>query len=279
MHAFDDVKAGAEIDPSDDLPTPIKETDGLEPAAEGADQDDDGSDVLEDVEYEGKIYQAPKALKGALMRHADYTRKTQELAAERRAAESERAWHAESQDTRTALAALQHKMAAVEQVDWPTLQREDPEAAEQLRLHAAALVEAHGHLTADLEARHAEHEALRQQAHAERLRDGHAVLSRDIEGWSPELAGRLAKFASSEFGVTPEELAEVHDPRLVKLLHAAYVAANAGRLNRQAQRHVDAQASRPAATVGGRAAAGKDPNRMSTEEWMRHRNSQLRRQR
>ena len=58
-----------------------------------------------------------------------------------------------------------------------------------------------------------------------------------------------------------------------------YVGANAGRLNKQAQRHVDAQASRPAATVAGRAAATKDPNRMSTDEWMRHRNAQLRRQR
>jgi hypothetical protein len=269
MESSDDPKLAAEAD----------ETDGLESGFEPDSNDGAQGDELEDIEYEGKVYQAPKALKAALMRQADYTRKTQELAAERRVVEAERTLHAQTQETRSALAALEHKMAAVEAVDWQALQRDDPEAAEQLRRHAQMLVEAHRHLAADLDARQAQYHAAEQHTHAERLREGHAALSRDIEGWSPELAGRLAEFATSEFGVTPQELAEVHDPRLVKLLHAAYVAANAGRLNRQAQRHVDAQASRPAATVGGRAAAGKDPNRMSTEEWMRHRNSQLRRQR
>jgi hypothetical protein len=264
--------------PRDDL-EPAGESDGLDALEATDDAPSDRGAELEDIEFEGKVYQAPKALKGAFLRHADYTRKTQELADERRAVEEERARHGESRETRAALMSLEQKMAAVERVDWQALRRDDPEAAERLRQHAGALVDAHQSLAADLAAGEAEQQVAQQQAHHERLREGHAILSRDIEGWSPELAGRLSQFASSEFGVTPQELAEVHDPRLVKLLHAAYVAANAGKLNRQAQRHVDAQASRPAATVGGRAAAGKDPNRMSTEEWMRHRNSQLRRQR
>src|SRR5204863_9648598 len=116
-----------------------------------------------------------------------------------------------------------------------------------------------------------------QQDRAAKVHEGHAVLERELTGWSPQMARQLASFAVDAFGVTPEELAEVHDPRIVKLLHAAYPGANARGLNRQAQRHADAQTSRPAATVGGRAAAGKDPSRMNTAEWMRYRNPQLRR--
>ncbi len=62
-----------------------EETDAAE--APAPDDDDDGDGLVE-VQHEGKTYTVPTALKGALMRHADYTRKTQELAQHRRALEA-----------------------------------------------------------------------------------------------------------------------------------------------------------------------------------------------
>ena len=50
----------------------------------------DDDDELDEHEHEGKKYKIPRVLKPALMMHADYTQKTQEVAEQRRAVEAER---------------------------------------------------------------------------------------------------------------------------------------------------------------------------------------------
>src|SRR5437868_9942337 len=52
----------------------------------------------DEIEHEGRKYQVPKALKPLLLMQADYTRKTQEVAEQRRAVQAERqALHQTSQ--------------------------------------------------------------------------------------------------------------------------------------------------------------------------------------
>jgi hypothetical protein len=259
----------------EDTPAP-EEFDGLEGVADAEGAEPEGGGELEDIEHEGKTYQVPKALKGAFLMQADYTRKTQELAAERRAVEEGRAIDAETLNLRASLVAIEEKIAACGALDWDRVSREDPEGAEQLQAHIAELAAAHAALSENLGQVETYRSQAQQEARLAQLHQGHAELSRDLPGWSPELAQRLARFAATEFGASAREIAEIDDPRMVKLLHAAYVGANAGAMSRGAQRHAEAQASRPAATVDGRASAGKSPNRMSTDEWMRHRNKQLR---
>jgi hypothetical protein len=94
-------------------------------------------------------------------------------------------------------------------------------------------------------------------------------LSREIDGWSPEVAARLVEYAAA-FGVTREELAQTADPRLWKLLHRAFQAEMAGRDAARAQ----AVEVRPAVTVAGRGEAAGVRDALSTREWMRRRNEQ-----
>lgn len=58
--------------------------DGAEPSettdAESGQETPQTEEELEEAEYEGKQYRVPKELKNALLRQADYTRKTQEIA-------------------------------------------------------------------------------------------------------------------------------------------------------------------------------------------------------
>jgi len=182
-------------------------------------------DDLEEMEIEGRRHLIPRVLKGGFLMHADYTRKTQALAAERAALEAERASvragppHAEVE----ALAAAQGAVEQFSAVDWEALAREDPERAraawEQFQA-AAAQQEALG-LSLAARALAEEREAL------ETLRRGHFELARDIPNWSPKLADDMSRFALAEFGFTPEEVAAVNDPRLVKLLHRAWNGAAA----------------------------------------------------
>jgi hypothetical protein len=94
-----------------------------------ADQADDEDDDGEEVEWEGNQYRLPKGIKDALLRQADYTRKTQEVAETRREAEAAKvAVYQQAQLFQSAgplLVQQQDAMAKLEELDrtqptpWP----------------------------------------------------------------------------------------------------------------------------------------------------------------
>lgn len=261
--------------------------------AQSVDDDDtpdsagDDADDTFDLEVDGQVHTLPGALKGAFLRHADYTRKTQELAAHRRALEAERAAVAahleagqgEATD-RAHLLALDHQLTAFSRIDWQALSQTDPQRAhalwsqaeQTLRLrdeYAAAIAhhESHGRIAAAREA-------------AERMAQAGQVLARDIEGWSPETAGKLVDYAQTH-GVTLDEMRAADDPRVWKILHRAWQADQASQKDEAAKAATQAQAVRPAVLVSGGAAGGGGGVRdeLATKEWMKRRNDAVRRSR
>jgi hypothetical protein len=224
----------------------------------------------------------PAALKGALMRHADYTRKTQALAQHRQALEGARQALAEAAAAHGAdlrehgrVALLGDHIDQLSQLDWQALQQQDPAQAQALLHQLFQLRQAHEIAAGRLQHRQAVAAFDRQREHARRVEHGHAALQSEIDGWSPELAGRLARYAAGQ-GITTEELDELSDPRLVKILHHACLGHEAQQQASAAKRLAKAQAVRPAIEVGGSGGGPTDPNRMSTDDWMRHRRGQLR---
>ena len=92
----------------------------------------EGPETFE-LELDGETHVLPAALKGAFLRQADYTRKTQELAEHRRALEAERRAMAEHRDAmqgelgdRAVLAALDRSLDEYEGVDWDALAQTEP---------------------------------------------------------------------------------------------------------------------------------------------------------
>ena len=82
-----------------------------------------------EVEYDGQTYSVPAALKDALLRQADYTRKTQEVAEGRKALDADRMAHSRSSETARAhiqdaarIVALNDQLAHYDKIDWGTLQ-------------------------------------------------------------------------------------------------------------------------------------------------------------
>lgn len=233
---------------------------------------------LFELELDGQVHTLPAALKGAFLRQADYTRKTQELAEHRRAVEAERqmlaeraAAHEGASRDRIQLAALDHQLETFQGVDWEAYAAQDPAGAQALWGRFQAVAAARGQL-ADALAHHesrAELESARQAAEA--MTETGRQLAREIEGWSPEVAGKLVEYAQA-FGVTLEELGQMADPRLWRLLHKAWKADQAAGQEAQA----GAQAIRPAVLVsGGGAGSGGVRDELSTKEWMRRRNEQM----
>jgi hypothetical protein len=223
------------------------------------------------LEMDGQAHTLPIALKGAFLRQADYTRKTQELASHRRAREAERAAVAEATHDRLQLAALDHQLAGFEGVDWQAYANADPDAAQALHDRFQALLEARGRLVQAV----AQHEHGRRlqaaQDAAQAMAETGRTLAREIPGWSPELAARLAEYALAQ-GVTHEELAAASDPRVWKVLHKAYRAEEGAKHAPGAS----TQAVRPAVSVAGAAASsGGVRDELATKDWMRRRNEQV----
>lgn len=231
-----------------------------------------------ELELDGETHTLPIALKGAFLRQADYTRKTQELAQHRRGLEAERAAVAQqaqaaagAMSDRAHLAALDQHLTRLGGIDWRALAQQNPQRAQALwarfqqtqglrRRYGQAVAhhETHGRLNADREA---------AQAMAETGR----VLAREIPGWSPELAAKLSDYAVSQ-GVTLEELKAASDPRIWKVLHKAFQAEHAA-----GGEGAKATEVRPAVTVAGATSGGGGVrDELATKEWMRRRNDQLR---
>jgi hypothetical protein len=250
--------------------------DEIEPEAEAPEPET----VL--IQHEGRTYQLPAALKGALMRQADYTRKTQELAHQRRLLDAGRQVLAEQAKRHgdhlmdhARLAGLDDQIGRLEQLNWPVLQRQNPAQAQQLLNQLFQMKQAREIAAGHLSHKQAVRAFEQQRQHARQVEHAQAVVARDIEGWSPERAGRLVQYALSH-GITEDELQTLADPRLVTILHHACLGHEAQQQASAARRLAKAQAVRPAIEVGGSGSGPTDPNRMSTDDWMKHRRGQLR---
>ena len=231
-----------------------------------------GEGDIEAVEHQGKTYRIPKALKPALMMHADYTRKTQELADGRRALDGERqALVQEGQARQRFLqdhqgdvarhTALSHQLAAFSDIDWGGLQAQDPQRAAELWESYNALHDHRDALRESLNFAQAQRELMDQHDLAEAVNHCQAVLARDIEGWSPQLGYELGAFAQAAFGFAPDELSQVTDPRMIKALHLAAIGQQAQQQSSRARRIAARQGTAPARTLkgqSGRFAPGAD---------------------
>lgn len=271
-------------------------TDGIELEAEvGTDVhvepqlDDDGNpiedhavdDDYEEIERDGKKAKVPAWLKPELMMHADYTRKTQEVAEARRAFEAERqsATEADEQElsARANISLIDRQLAQFAQVNWNQFNDSDPFEAQKAFQQFQLLKDARGSAESFLTQAQAQRTERQTQETAKLVQEGAAVLARDIPGWSPDLSAKLQAFGTKAYGLSGSEFDNILDPRAVKLLHAAYQWDQYEAKNKKAQSIQRQQEVTPAATVGRASAPPKGlDDRLSADEWTRRRNEQLR---
>ena len=271
------------------------DTDETEGQADEAPPEDD----TEEIERDGVKYRIPKALKDDLLRQADYTRKTQEVAETRRAL-AERA-QALSQQAQLAEATLEDRanLKLIEQTlaQYSGWTRDDWAAYEAHHGPGSASV-ASAMLTQHAEARtqfkeaisraESEIQAISERNAANAVAQAEAELSREIEGWGLEYLNSLAAYASKEFGVSPQELREsvinpdgTPDTRTIKVLarlHKAETELATLKAEKTKAQQASKQASVTPAKAVGQRAGGYKPglnDDIPIEEYMRRRNAQI----
>ena len=252
-----------------------------QPAETAEAEEAEPEDELEEIEREGKTYKIPAALKPELMMQADYTRKTQELAAERKAVAEQRSMVEQASEAElnayAALWSIDQQLAAYLKVDWDSLADKNPLEAQKAFQKFQILKDQRGHAAAFLAKSKSDRELQKQQETARRMEQGRAELDRAIPGWSTGTAARLVDFAAEEFGFTPDELDDIHDPRIARVLYAAFQHQETSRKAAAANKHLKAQQVQPAPKVAaGAPPKAKADDRASIDAWMQQRNKQVR---
>ena len=279
--------AAATLEPEAEVETPEVEADELE-------LDDDGNPIEfedEEIDLDDLKLKVPKdqaqRVREAMLRQADYTRKTQELAEQRKAFDTER--QNITQATNEELAAfaqasnIGQQLAAFQRVDWNAWNQQAQanfDYDEQAKIQAAwmnfqQLKDAHAHAIGTLRHLQDQRVSAAQQDTARRVEEGRQVLVKDI-GWNDDLKAKSTDYALS-MGLSREDIGDLEaTPAAAKILWNAYQWSQHQQQQKAANRHVQAQQAQPAATVSTRRAppSGLD-DRLSIDEWTRRREAQL----
>jgi len=238
---------------------------------------------LADVEYEGKAYKLPPELKDALLRTADYTRKTQEVAEQRKTVEAKmaeaQAAYQTSQEVIEARAVAHHidsQLKQYENVNWQALENEDPMAAMSHWRQFQQLQQQRGQVAQYLDKTQNELSEKAAQETDKRLRETRAFAEKELKGWSPELDNKITEFAIKDLGFTVDSLRGAYSPQVYKTLYLAHLGHIA--LQKQtAAPKPSAPAAQPLTKVTTRAnppPSGLD-DRLSGDEWLKRRQAQL----
>lgn len=265
----------SDVDDHDD------DQDDFDPGNEGDDDQVDEEDDLEDVDFDGKTYKLPKAVREGILRHEDYTKKTMGLAEERKSLEGQRQQHAKQVELhdatlkeRVRLTALQDAEAHYAGINWSQLQNEDPVRAQAAWMEFQQVKMKREEAQKSLDGKTAELENAEREADATRIAEVEATLARDIPGWGPELFKEMVSVAGSH-GLDELRLRNA-DVGEWRILHLASIGAKALKQQQQAQRHRQTQQTAPAARVkGGNAPPRGLSEKLGTDEWMKRRSAQV----
>jgi hypothetical protein len=199
---------------------PITEEATSEAEAETAPQ-------FEEVEYDGEKYQVPPKLKEAIIRQSDYTKKTQEVAEERklvkhqleqiRVASLQKEFTKAVEPELKEIYTIDQQLAQYDQVNWREIPAEDRslhmlEMQRLEKLKAAKLGE--------VEQKRVQFDAKYQEQVRELQSNAQKLLKDRIPQWSETTAKETRDWAISN-GFTDEEINSIHDPRHAEVLWKA----------------------------------------------------------
>lgn len=289
---MDELEQSAEL-PNSDAAHDAAAEDHDQAADQHDDQDDSASQEQaeedEEIEIGGKKVAMPKSIaaeiKAGTMRNADYTQKTQAVAAERKAVEAEREQVRQQAEQSqqyikevARVQSLDDQLKQYAEFDWMALNRDDPAGAQQLDFQRRELERQRNEAAQAVAQKQNEHALNEQQATAKQLQEAEAYVQREIPGWTNERATQINAYASS-IGVKMDQgfaRMVMQNPAILKVMDAA----------EKFDQLVKKQATKPKAPTAppppvprvgaARASAAKDPAKMTDAEYFKHREEQRR---
>ena len=224
-----------------------------EEAEESEEPEGDDEEPTEDEEVEedeDSVEEQPKSLKlkingeelekpldeviALAQQGLDYTKKTQEVAEQRKALEEyaqtvkvqEEVFMQQVQLQQALigdvaqLTAVDKQLAAFNDVNWQELSDNDFVEAQKLFFTYNQLQQQRGQLATELEAKAQQIQQTQSAKMQEKIAQGKEILAKEIPNWSRETTQELMA-VGKEYGFSDDELGTIIDPRHVKVLHDA----------------------------------------------------------
>lgn len=242
----------------------------------------------EDFDIDGYAVKLPKSkaewLRNNQLMQADYTRKTQEVAENRKQIEARAQSVAEAEklafgltEHRAELHSVQKELAEFQklsQADWNALSDKDPVMAQKAIIKLQQLQARDAQLRGAIAQSEYISKERAQRETAKRVAEGNAVLQRDIKGWSPEVASKVMSYGKDS-GFPEEVLSQVTEPAFVKVLHKAYLYDQLAK-----QRTKPPEQPAPATRIASsNAKVSKSLSDMSMDEFTKARQAYIRKNR
>lgn len=232
------MEESEQLAPQESTPEP-EEDNSLFPETNDEAQDTDPVeapevDDSEEIDHEGEKYKLPKKLadewKNGRLRQQDYTVKTQDLAKQKTEFETaQQEFVARQQFQQQHIQAVAKVMAIDERLeqfsklDWNALTDADPVQALKLDRQMRELQQQRAQQIEGLQQSQAKLTFEQQQATARRQQEARVELAKEIPGFGTAEVQKQLLEVGKAAGYKQEELANVQDPRAVKLLHKAYL--------------------------------------------------------
>lgn len=225
-----------DVEDSDDAQDDESDSDEAE---DGDSEDDDDSDddteeyvfTVKDDSGEEIGVTAEEAQKGYL-RQRDYTKKTQEVAEDRKATQALKEELTESkqqlaQVLQSLAMSADKDLAEFASIDWKKLEQEDPYGYEEKARRCDALRRQHEQASEHQKALQAEYEQeFNERVEQKRQEEQQKLLERapefDPEQGGKELHESLLATARDQYGFTDEEMGQIFDHRALLLLRDAH---------------------------------------------------------
>jgi hypothetical protein len=264
--------------PAPEAGTSQPEVDSLDSALlEQQAQPEEIEDELEGVKLRGPK-DVLERIKAERLMQADYTRKTQEVAEQRRTIEQERErfqeaarLHQEHIREVGALVSIQERLAQFQNVNWAQLNADNPQQAQALHIEFTQLQSRGAQLANSLAQRNQARQLEAQQEQAKRANDAEQIVMREVKDWGPE---KLSKFvdAGVKAGMEADGVRQllVQFPQAARFLNKAlqYDQLLASRMQKK-----PAEPQKPVTRIGGGSAANTKPLSEVTDprEWAERR--------
>jgi len=263
---------------------------------ENDEEGDEAPEEEEELDIDGNPLKVPKSLaeklKARMMMQADYTQKTQTLAEQRKAIEAERQatqWEAETNkqlfNEEAQLYNVRQRLEQFQGINWAALAQQDMQQHAVMQAEYTQLRDYHDRLSGHVEGRRNELASHREQATAIALERAvqHLNTPKSDIGWDGKFdadkRASLTKFGM-DLGFTNEELSNTSHPLMIQTLNLARIGYETLRKQNAALKQAKPEAKPVPVVATGKTRTGpSNPDKLSTDEWVKWRESQLAKQR
>lgn len=195
-----------------------------EDTAEAEEVEEDPTEEAEEEEPEELMFEVDgesltaEELKLGYLRQSDYTKKTQAVAEQRKALESQTA---EAEATMNALmSAAGADLSRFENVNWEQAAIDSPDQYKQAKAAYEQAQSTYKYIKAQADQFQTQQQQQAEAAQKEAAKESLTVLKTNIPNWNNELYYRIGEYAQG-LGVSSEEFNQVSDHRLITALWKA----------------------------------------------------------